>query len=211
MNANDIIEKCAEIADAYADEQDKTVRASCVAKSIRALKSTYAPGMTDLMVFPESLDEFMEANPLPAETVSEAMVERAALALYECEKARGENCASVIKAAKGHDGKGLLIEPYEENAETTWRPDARAALEAAALAPSDDGWRPISEAPNDRTPILCLNVSTGEIRVGIRKSFFEKSGAYEWFRDDAVIPGHTWSLTPTHWRPLPASPKDGRE
>lgn len=69
-----------------------------------------------------------------------------------------------------------------------------------------DGWRPIEEAPADGVPILCLDANTREIRVGIRKLFFEKSGRYEWFRDDERVPGQTWSLTPTHWMPLPTPP-----
>jgi hypothetical protein len=30
---------------------------------------------------------------------------------------------------------------------------------------------------------------------------------WEYFRDDDVIPGHSWSFCPTHWMPLPRLPK----
>jgi hypothetical protein len=72
------------------------------------------------------------------------------------------------------------------------------------MLPSE--WQPIETAPKDGTQILCFDVRTGEIRVAIRKLFFDRSGAYEWFRDDKIVPGHTWSLLPTHWMPLPAPP-----
>lgn len=67
-------------------------------------------------------------------------------------------------------------------------------------------WEPIETAPNDGAEILCCDARTGERRVAIRKLFFEKSGRYEWFRDDEHCPGHTWSLEPTHWMPLPSPP-----
>jgi hypothetical protein len=70
--------------------------------------------------------------------VSEAMVEAAARALYACEMARGEHCTAVLSEAMGKTITGANVEPFEEHAETTWRPDARAALEAAlALPPSE--------------------------------------------------------------------------
>jgi len=71
-------------------------------------------------------------------------------------------------------------------------------------------WQPIETAPDDATLILSCDTRTGEIRVGIRKLFFAKSGKYEWFRSDEFCPGHTWSLTPTHWMPLPPPPSEVR-
>ena len=48
-------------------------KAPAVAKAIRALiLPEEAPGHTDLMVSPESIDEFMAANPLPEESVAPA-------------------------------------------------------------------------------------------------------------------------------------------
>ena len=29
---------------------------------------------------------------------------------------------------------------------------------------------------------------------------------WEYFRDDVNAPGHSWSMTPTHWMPLPEAP-----
>lgn len=73
-------------------------------------------------------------------------------------------------------------------------------------------WQPIETAPKDGTRVLCLNADTGEVRVGVRKLFseqhFENTGRhwYEWFRNEEFCPGHTWSIEPTHWMPLPPPP-----
>lgn len=64
-------------------------------------------------------------------------------------------------------------------------------------------WLDIKTAPDDGNPVLVKNAETGEVRVGVRKLFFERSGAYEWFRDDEFVPGHTWSIVPTHWMKIP--------
>lgn len=68
-------------------------------------------------------------------------------------------------------------------------------------------WQPIETAPISDERVLCLDDTTGEIRVAVRKQFFEKSGRYEWFRSDEFCPGHTWSLIPSHWMPLPPLPE----
>lgn len=74
-------------------------------------------------------------------------------------------------------------------------------------------WQPIETAPISGEAILCLNADTGEVRVGVRKQFsdvhYERTGRhwYEWFRDDLHCRGHTWSIEPTHWMPLPEPPK----
>ena len=73
---------------------------------------------------------------------------------------------------------------------------------------SESKWLSIETAPKNGVPILCCDARTGEIKVGVRKIFFEKSGKYEWFRDDEFVPGHSWSLCPTHWMPLPEGPKE---
>lgn len=59
-----------------------------------------------------------------------SMLERAAKALWRCEGERAERAGSIIS------GTGLSIEPYDECADSSWRPDARAAL-LAALDPED--------------------------------------------------------------------------
>lgn len=74
--------------------------------------------------------------------------------------------------------------------------------------PSGSGWQPIETAPDDGSEILVLDKDTGEVRVAIRKMYsqvkYDETGKhwYEWFRDDDVVPGHTWSVMATHWRPL---------
>lgn len=79
---------------------------------------------------------------------------------------------------------------------------------------SENGWRLIEEAKNDSTPLLCLNIATGEVRVGVRKRFsqehYEKTGRhwYEYFRDDELVPGRSWSMEVTHFMPLPQPPQE---
>ena len=69
-------------------------------------------------------------------------------------------------------------------------------------------WKTIESAPEDGVPIL---VTDGEnIRIGVRKLYPVREGlrglCYETFRDEAIIPGHSWSIDATHWMPLPAPP-----
>lgn len=57
------------------------------------------------------------------------------------------------------------------------------------------GLRPIAEAPLDGREVL---VTDGVYwRVAIPKEF--KDGIWEYHRDDANCPGHTWSCAPTHF------------
>jgi hypothetical protein len=53
------------VALVYAHER-ATERAAVIAA---ALNAAFSPSMTDLMVSPESLDAWLEANPLPEEHV----------------------------------------------------------------------------------------------------------------------------------------------
>ena len=63
-------------------------------------------------------------------------------------------------------------------------------------------WQPIETAPRDGGPLLCTD---GEnTHVCYPKLF--RSDHWEYFRDDKVVPGHTWSICPTHWLPLPSPP-----
>jgi hypothetical protein len=82
-----------------------------------------------------------------------------------------------------------------------------------------DEWRPIETAPRDGTWIIA---SDGDaIRVCYPKAFprpLAESGddqnfltsragdVWEYFRDDEHAPGHSWSMCPTHWMPLPPPP-----
>lgn len=55
--------------------------------------------------------------------------------------------------------------------------------------------RPISEAPCDGREILCTN---GEIwRVCVPKLL--QPGVWEFFRNERICPGHSWSMEPTHF------------
>ena len=83
---------------------------------------------------------------------------------------------------------------------------ALTSSEAAAIRERLE-WRPIETAPKDGTAVLCL-AADGTVRVGRRKLSFEKSGKYECFRSDEHAPGHSWSIIPTHWQPLPEPPND---
>lgn len=65
------------------------------------------------------------------------------------------------------------------------------------------GLRPIADAPMDGREVL---VTDGVYwRVAIPKAFRE--GIWEYHRDDANCPGHSWSLAPTHFIELGDLPK----
>jgi hypothetical protein len=66
-----------------------------------------------------------------------------------------------------------------------------------------NSWLPIETAPRDGTEILAIS-EDGVIRVCSAKMFWKDR--WEVFRDDKHSPGHTWSIIPTHWMPLPAPP-----
>lgn len=53
-------------------ERDACRRVLAVVREHDARRVAEAPGMTDLMVSPESLDAFMEANPLPEDPIATA-------------------------------------------------------------------------------------------------------------------------------------------
>lgn len=81
-------------------------------------------------------------------------------------------------------------------------------------------WRPIETAPRDGRKILCCIAGMDGVYVAYPKLFpkpvremrgrdMDKSEAgdtWEYFRDDVHAPGHTWSVEPTHWIPLPTPP-----
>lgn len=79
-------------------------------------------------------------------------------------------------------------------------------------------WFPMETAPMDGREILCVN-EYGTIKVCSPKTFPRpihpdggdmtvprKGDRWEYFRDDENAPGHTWSMIPTHWMPLPSLP-----
>lgn len=81
-------------------------------------------------------------------------------------------------------------------------------------------WQPIETAPRDGREILAVD-DGGLIRVARPKLFprplrhdddlsTSKPGdVWEVFSDHDNCPGHTWSMVPTHWMPLPAPPDTG--
>lgn len=73
-----------------------------------------------------------------------------------------------------------------------WVPEFIARLSAAGFVIERD-WRPIAEAPKDSVMALCF--SDGEVRVGA----FDGSWYDPWESSD---------LSPTHFRPRPAPPKE---
>lgn len=93
----------------------------------------------------------------------------------------------------------------------------RTGNQRAISAKSVPRWQPIETAPRDGRPLLMTN---GEmVRVCYPKLFprpvahgddraTSRAGdVWEYHRDDEHAPGHTWSIVPTHWMPLPEQPK----
>jgi hypothetical protein len=61
--------------------------------------------------------------------MADDLVERAARALYECEKYRATHADEVIKSALPHASGALLMDPWEE-CKDVFLSDARAAIAA---------------------------------------------------------------------------------
>ena len=80
----------------------------------------------------------------------------------------------------------------------------------------DTSWRPISEAPKDGTEVLLyrpLAQKTNDPVITIRKTVDRNNGCWE-----ATIPKGCDGINftegycyPTHWMPLPAAPKGGKQ
>lgn len=78
---------------------------------------------------------------------------------------------------------------------------ATAAAALRHLSEQLEG-QPISTAPRDGTEILC--VEDGVFRVCRPKAF--NLDRWEYFRNEQFCPGHTFSLSPSHWWRLPSLP-----
>jgi hypothetical protein len=88
------------------------------------------------------------------------------------------------------------------------------AMSGGREAPKDPEWQSMESAPRDGREILCTD---GErVRVCRPKRFprplskisadvviESMAGDREYFRDDDVIPGHSWSMVPIGWMPVP--------
>lgn len=74
----------------------------------------------------------------------------------------------------------------------------RDALRAALAAADAQGWRPISEAPRDGTPVLGYHPKYGW------------AGTIRWDDGDWEVGNEQWEFNrpvqPTHWMPLPPPP-----
>lgn len=152
VHANDIIEKFEKIAESEKANAPNLERDNCmtahgwimacnkIAEYIRALKSS-----------------------LPAETVSEAMVEQARLIIANAIK-----CNGFVKSS------GLCVRGTLEK-----HCDCRdAARQILVLAPADDGWQPIESAPRIPGKAIDLWVVPGKSLVGERWKPYRETDAH---------------------------------
>lgn len=119
--------------------------------------------------------------------------------------------------------KRVSWEDLTEETRTLHRDFATGILSALREAGAIREWRPISEAKVDGREILGVNAD-GFIRVCSPKRFprpiveggyvngenieYRAGDTWHYFRDDVVIPGHTWSMEPTHFQHLPHPPEE---
>jgi hypothetical protein len=80
-------------------------------------------------------------------------------------------------------------------------------------------WQPIETAPRDGRLLLMTDGKNTcvcypkalprpvDLLVGEVYPFSSRAGdVWEYFRDEVNAPGHSWSMRPTHWMPLPPPP-----
>lgn len=88
--------------------------------------------------------------------------------------------------------------------------------------PAQAHWMDIETAPRDGRRILCVDVDCEDVEASIRVCYpklfprpitsveelevSRPGDVWEYFRDNENAPGHTWSMVPTHWMPLPDPP-----
>ena len=123
------------------------------------------------------------------------------------------------------DAASILLAAREENLDEQARKPFYAAIVAIADAHLTSGWRPIETAP--RTGLRLLMTDGVNIQICYPKTFprplserppsgdddlsqSKPGDVWEYFRDDEHAPGHSWSMRPTHWRPLPKLPEAGQ-
>jgi hypothetical protein len=94
-------------------------------------------------------------------------------------------------------GAGWKWEDQGETRQSQWCDTARAALEAAEA----EAWRPISDAPRDGTRVLLWEPTYAEVGWFDTEPQFDLPPEGCWFTGLHMT-------HPTHFRPLPASPKE---
>jgi hypothetical protein len=82
-------------------------------------------------------------------------------------------------------------------------------------------WQPIETAPRDGRRLLMTDGVNTHVcypkvfprpvdqLAGEKPPFSSRAGdTWEYFRDEVNAPGHSWSMEPSHWMPLPEPPKE---
>jgi uncharacterized protein (UPF0212 family) len=110
--------------------------------------------------------------PLPTTNAGgEALQEKIARTLYECEKRRAEHCQSVLQRASGKECPGAAMEPWEECSEV-FLSDASAVI--AALATTNTTQAEVREQTIEECADIALAIDSGrgnekEIAKAIRR------------------------------------------
>lgn len=108
----------------------------------------------------------------------------------------------------GYSADRLLTDAAYDEYQMRSYADATCALRGAQ---KESGWRPISEAPQDGTPILAWNAEYGaretrSVTYTPGSPGFAEGLTDRWWQWEE--PKNNWSLKwqPTHWMPLPSAP-----
>ncbi len=193
-----------------------------------------APGHTDLMVAPETLDAFMEANPLPPDpaAIRRAALEEAATHLDAIAAATPlghedrQRGASTYNWLRTHAAAIRALAEKEAPVATFGSPpseqrEGRPAYERAAMITQrmgqplaekepTDAWQPIETAPKDGRPVLVFDANDGGmIFVASWEPSLEKMyrrPGYGW-RSVACAEDYFTGVNVTHWMPLPERPR----
>lgn len=104
-----------------------------------------------------------------------------------------------------HAPAALLV--YADSCRTTHPRLSEDLISRFGAAPVSDGWKPIETAPKDGTRIILAwpgdRVWTGHFKLRTTDTHLTP-----WRRDKFGLGDTTWGYEPTHWMPLPASPKE---
>mgnify|MGYP000894219903 CR=1 FL=1 len=128
---------------------------------------------------------YLYGGPPPATAEpDEAMVERAARAIYETRIGDGTNYYAW--------GDPCFYAEYPDVVDSIYA-EARAALSAS---PRREGWRPIETAPKDGTRVLLARVGIDAMHTAFWRGSTWHCGGLQYFNN------------PTHWQPLPSAPQE---